>query len=133
MNKDSHLYLDVDALKERGWTDTLIKRFLGEPDRWATVSHWANFTGKRTYFLERVQFAEESSEFKESYLKSLRRRKINEKTAQGFISAREATSNYLKEWRESLSGQDIKTMRAVEEVSKIFEEMRRRGYRTPHK
>ncbi|MDP6149692.1 MAG: hypothetical protein QGH46_00505, partial [Gammaproteobacteria bacterium] len=86
-----------------------------------------------TFFLERVQFAEASTDFKDAFIKSIRRRKLDESSVEGFLEARKATSNDLKEWRESLTGDDIKTMRVAEEVSEIFKEIRRRGYRTPHK
>ena len=54
MINDDHLYLDRPQLAARGWTRTLMERFLQSPDRWATVDHWKNYTGKATYFIEKV-------------------------------------------------------------------------------
>src|SRR5574338_383124 len=106
---------------------------LGAADRWESVAHWANFTGKRTYFLERVQLAGNSPVFRDSLMKSIRRRKLDENTVKEFLLVRRATSNYLNEWRHSLTGNDIEVMRMVEEVTEIFKATRGRGYRTPHK
>src|SRR5207248_5395511 len=71
MKGDAHLYLDVDALFQRGWTESLIRKYLGQPDRWETVNHWANFRGKRTYYLGRVETAEANSQFQRDYERSL--------------------------------------------------------------
>lgn len=60
MNNDYQVHLDVETLRSRGWTDALIERFLGAPDRFEPVDHSRNFTGKRVYFLERVELAETS-------------------------------------------------------------------------
>lgn len=133
MKDDSHLYLDVFALQGRGWTETLVKRFLGKPDQWATVDHWANYAGKRTYFLERVQQAEKSESFCEAFSKSVRRRKLKMKVVSRFMKNRKSTENHVEEWRLSLTSDDIKSMEVIEKMTEIMEEARRRGYRTPHK
>ena len=31
MKSDDHLYLDAVELSERGWTETMIRKFLGAP------------------------------------------------------------------------------------------------------
>jgi hypothetical protein len=133
MKDDSHLYIDAEALRQRGWTDALIKRFLGAPDRWDPVDHWANYKGKCTYFLERVHYAENSGDFRDAFVKSIKRRKLGKKQVESFLLARKTTSSEVAKWRESLTGEDIKDMRIFDEVTKLFEEIRRRGYRTPHK
>jgi hypothetical protein len=51
---DDAFHLDRLQLAARGWTRSLIERFLPKPDRWATVDHWQNYKGKATYFVERV-------------------------------------------------------------------------------
>jgi hypothetical protein len=73
--------IDIKGLKERGWTDALISKFLGEADHWESVSHWANFTGKKLYFLSKVEGQELSQKFCEAYSISLSRRKISSKDA----------------------------------------------------
>lgn len=44
---DDDLYLDHVQLRGRGWTRALVVRFLVKPDRWASVNHWKNYTGRR--------------------------------------------------------------------------------------
>ncbi|MFN9881357.1 MAG: hypothetical protein ACK557_23035, partial [Planctomycetota bacterium] len=68
-------YLDVEELRERGWTETLIQKFLGAAQMWLGVAHWANFTGKRAWTVERVEITERKPKFIEAYQKSLRRRR----------------------------------------------------------
>ena len=41
------LYLDIFNLQARGWTESLVKRFLGDPDTMLSVNHFSNYTGKR--------------------------------------------------------------------------------------
>ena len=136
MKNDEHLYLDVVELSERGWTETLIRRFLGAPDGWKAVNHWANWTGKRTYFLERVLNAEDSPEFADALSRSFRRRKISPSSQMELAHVTEKRAkdrNAVREWRESLTDEDRKIKETLNEVVEIFEEARRRGYRTPHK
>ena len=78
MQRREEIYLDVLKLKERGWTESLIKKFLKEPDDWESVNHYANFTGKRLYSLGRVLKTESSDEYKKAFLKSARRRGLTE-------------------------------------------------------
>jgi hypothetical protein len=85
MKNDDHLYLDVVQLSERGWTETMVKRFLGAPDRWKPVDHYANWTGKRTFFLERIQTTEASPEFEYAFSRSIRRRRIKEEKHAQFM------------------------------------------------
>jgi hypothetical protein len=75
MLDDGHLYLDVEVLRARGWTESMVKRFLGAPDRWGPVNHYANFTGKRLYFLDRVEQVEAAADFEAAFHPSLTRRK----------------------------------------------------------
>jgi uncharacterized protein (UPF0335 family) len=41
--------------------------------------------------------------------------------------------NDVREWCESLTEEDKKTIEAFNRVAEIFQEARQRGYRTPHK
>ena len=84
MSSDWHLYLDSNQLALRGWTASLIKRFLGDADLWLPVNHWANWKGKRTFFLERVELAEASVEFRAE-----------------FERCRSETAGAVKQWRDS--------------------------------
>ena len=136
MKNDNHLYLNAVELSERGWTEMLIRRFLGTPDRWEAVNHWANWTGKRTYFLERILNAEDSPEFADALSKSFRRRKIypSSQLELAHVTKKRAKDrNAVRKWRESLTDEDKKTKESLNKVVEIIQEARRRGYRTPHK
>ncbi len=133
MKNDEHLYLDVLSLKDRGWTDTLIANYLGRPDRWATVEHYRDFRGKRTYHLARVEQAELSDEFLADFEKSLSRRKISKPYAKEFQQNRESTKGQVEAWQSSLTKEDIRTMQLLEQITATFQDMRKKGLRTPHK
>ena len=133
IQNDDHLYLEVAALKERGWTDTLIERFLGKADQWEPVSHWANFTGKRTYHLERIESAEGSDEFDKAYRASLLRRRITRERALVFRDVRAKTNDAVRLWKALLTREEAQRVTLLKGVGEMFREARRRGYRTPHK
>jgi hypothetical protein len=101
MPSDWHLYLDSNQLALRGWTASLIERFLGEADLWLPVNHWANWMGKRTFFLERVELAEASEEFRAEFQKSARRRKLSRKQLAAIEKCRRETTGAVKQWRDS--------------------------------
>jgi hypothetical protein len=69
-------YFDSQQLEARGWTQSLVKKFLGEPDWWEKVNHWANFSGKALYKIDRVILAECSESFSKAYAASIKRRKL---------------------------------------------------------
>ena len=73
-----HPYLRARDLKDRGWTEAMIRRFLGPEDSRHPVDHWANFSGARVWALDRVERAECTMEFEEFFIKSARRRKLEE-------------------------------------------------------
>ena len=54
-------HFDVHQLRLRGWTEAAIRKVLGEPDSWASVAHYRNFTGKRMYLTKRVVAAESTA------------------------------------------------------------------------
>ncbi|MFN9246230.1 MAG: hypothetical protein ACK6DS_04055 [Planctomycetota bacterium] len=89
-------YLDVEELRERGWTETLIQKFLGPAQMWLGVAHWANFTGKRAWTVERVEITERKPKFIEAYQKSLRRRRCKPAQIKGFNTARAKTAGRVK-------------------------------------
>lgn len=62
------------ALKERGWTDTLIRRYLGEPDALKRNPHYRSAAPVQLYILSRVEGAEATPEFQNASEKSRRRR-----------------------------------------------------------
>jgi len=104
---DSHLYLEATHLVSRGWTRNLVERFLGQPDRWLPVNHWANYQGKRAYFLERVQQVEASESFREAFERSLRKgRRVSREQLAEFLRGREANQDAVNRWRTSLTDDD---------------------------
>jgi len=58
--------VDISELGRRGWTRDLVKKLLGDPDRWDPVLHWKNYRGKRMYSLTRVERFECAVEFEVS-------------------------------------------------------------------
>jgi len=68
--------LSIDDLRARGWTLKLIEKFLGDEDRRDSVSHWANFSGKKVYLIARVESAEAKPEFEADFIISARRRNL---------------------------------------------------------
>ena len=133
MINGDHLYLDVDDLSARGWTESLVRKFLGAPDRWEPVDHFRNYTGKRTYFLERIEAAEASDEFSGAYRSSLKRRKVDDAGEAAFRAAREETAGAVRSWREQLTPDDLKLVGLLDAAAGEVEEARARGYRTPHR
>jgi hypothetical protein len=130
---DDHLFLDVQRLYARGWTESLIKKFLGEPDRWQAVDHFRNYSGRRTYFLERIEVAEASDEFGRAYQSSLSRRKIGTERQAAFLAAREETRGAVQAWRQQLTPKDLESRENLAAAADELEAARKRGYRTPHR
>jgi hypothetical protein len=133
MYEEDNLYLDRVQLADRGWTRSLTERFLPEPDRWATVDHWRNYTGKATYFVEKVMAAEQLVEFKKLYSVSISRRGLSRRDVNAFTRERTRVDAIYRSWINSLGPEDIKNMIAADELSAAFDEARALGYRTPHK
>lgn len=133
MKDDSHLYLDHVQLKARGWSRNLVKKFLIKPDRWETVDHWANFMGKATYFVERVMQEESRAEFQRAFEASRKRRKLTPEDLTVIETERARVNNSYRKWLKTVTPEDVKTMLIIKKAAAIFEEIRARGYRTPHK
>lgn len=87
-------------LLERGWTRTLIRRFLPDPDGLAPVDHWANFQGTPTYDIERVVEIEQSEEFGAAFLRSWKGR-MKGRTAEQALAALRATAKPDENEQES--------------------------------
>lgn len=52
--------------KERGWTDGLIKKFLGEPDKLAVNPNYRTGPKMKLYALERIEEVEEIADVREA-------------------------------------------------------------------
>jgi hypothetical protein len=70
--------IGIDDLKIRGWTDAMIRDYLGDEDFRTSVDHWANFSGRKVWYIERVVAAEVLPDFKERFIASLNRRTLPE-------------------------------------------------------
>ncbi len=60
-------YISAYAIKNRKWTDLMIRKFLGKPDKLVTNPHYSLGPKMKLYRLERVIEAENSPEFKEAF------------------------------------------------------------------
>ena len=89
MTEEPVSHIDVADLRQRGWTESLINRFLGQHDDIGHVEHYANFSGKRLYLLTRVRGIEKQAEFDDAFMRSTKRRKLDEKTIKQMLDARQ--------------------------------------------
>lgn len=133
MHGDDDLYLGRIQLAARGWTRTLTERFLPEPDRWATVDHWQNYTGKATYFVEKVMAAEQLVEFRNAFEASTARRRFSQKQLDAAMQERARVDALYRTWIKTISPEDVKRMVVLDAAAAALESARARGYRTPHK
>jgi hypothetical protein len=128
-NKD----FTVEDLLTRGWTRTLIERFLEHEDYRNPVDHFRNYSGKKIFLRRRVELIESSAEFEAAFTLSARRRRLPpERIDATFTRMRE-----LRESRDQLREANIRVLSQEEivfrKIAELFEQARARGYRTPHK
>ena len=69
-----HPELTFEELKERGWTELMVRRYLGQECGRIPVNHYRNFSGKRVWHLDRVERAEANPEFEKHFLRNLGKR-----------------------------------------------------------
>lgn len=81
------MYLSTQQLEQRGWTKTLIKKFLGEPD---DVEHFKKYGCRYFYLISRVEAVERTDEFRNLLAAAAARR------ASGKLSAETRKRNYLR-------------------------------------
>lgn len=90
-------YLNKTQIKDRGWTETAIKRFLGKPDRTCKNPHGRHRI--KHYLIDRIEEVEATPEFQawqEKYLQQrTMRREAARKAAQ---SRRQNTLAKVKAW-----------------------------------
>jgi hypothetical protein len=72
------MYLNKKQLTERGWSPTLIKKFLGEPD---DVQPLGKYAEEHRYFLPRIENVENLEDFKTAQEKYLARRSSGKQSA----------------------------------------------------
>jgi hypothetical protein len=134
-NPDSETNKDftVQDLLTRGWTHTLVERFLKPKDYRNPVDHFRNYAGKKMYQRRRVELIEASTEFEAAFILSARRRRL----APEKIDATCTRIRELRENRDQLREANIRVLSQEEivfrKIADLFEQARARGYRTPHK
>lgn len=84
------------ALKERGWTNSLIEKFLPFPDKLKPNPHYRCAPEMKLYILKRVEFIEKSKDFKK-LMKNVKKRKESSKKAV------ETKLNNLNRYLETIS------------------------------
>ncbi|GHH53514.1 hypothetical protein FHS35_004781 [Streptomyces umbrinus] len=57
-------HVSAAGLRARGWTDGIVRRLLGEPDRLSAHPRFRSAPWTRMYRVERVEAAEQSAEFR---------------------------------------------------------------------
>ncbi len=122
-------FLTTTELLERGWTKTLIRRFLPNPDGSMPVKHWKNYRGQDTYATVKIWNAERSPDFEVAFMKSWK----------GRMKAR-LPEEFLAELRnqphpeiQSRDKSEVILQTQLAEAASYLQEARHRGLRTPHK
>ena len=96
MNTDNNPAVDIDEfcltardLRDRGWTDNLISKFLQKPDHWPLIKGpvWGSHTNQRGWFYTRILEIENSSDFMAMIEKSLLKRKYDMNTMSEFLKS----------------------------------------------
>ena len=80
--------VDTEELSTRGWTEDLIRKFLGDADERAGLSSYAGFRGKRLWKMARVALAERTEEFCDAFAVSIARRRLTPKQVEAFVEGR---------------------------------------------
>ncbi|HZU01314.1 MAG TPA: hypothetical protein VFA10_16715 [Ktedonobacteraceae bacterium] len=73
--------LNKQSLKERGWTEALIKRFLGEPDATKPNPHYKKAAPMQLYTLARVEEAEKDEAWQQAKLQASKRGEASKSVA----------------------------------------------------
>ena len=76
------IYLTKPKLKERGWTDGMIRKFLDEPDTTRPNPYYKCAAPMALYELKRVEKAERSAKFKAEIEKSAVRKQSAQKAVE---------------------------------------------------
>lgn len=90
--------LTASKIKERGWTDTMINRFLGEPDQRKTNPHYRSGPPMRLFALARIEATEQRPDVNEQIAKTLARRPARKAAARKAVETK--TAQLLREVEE---------------------------------
>ena len=133
MTENEKLELTTTELLARGWTRTLIKRFLPRPDGSTPVDHCANFRGQDTYSAIKVWNIEQSDTFGHAFIRSWKGRKTGrmENSTPEIVLADIRKAPHPK--ISPRSKDEVRRETLIMKFASILGEIRSRGYRTPHK
>ena len=92
-------YWSLAALKERGWTESLVRKLLGDPDEKACNPHYICAAPQRLYLRTRVKKVEASSIF-ETEIVEVRKRKEKAK-----MVAEKRRCKFLEDVKKSIKFQ----------------------------
>ncbi len=92
-------YVSKAGLKGRGWTETLIKKYLGESDKEVRNPHYRCAAPMQLFDLKRVKRAEAGKRFKADMEKVEKRRAIMQVAAQKAVATRYENT---QKWAENV-------------------------------
>ena len=110
MSKSGGEYIYKSTVKQRGWTDGAIKKWLGEPDKTVKNPNYRSGPPSSLYLLSRVVAVEESREFKDWLAKYSTRREALSVSAKTVAQSRRASlladieSRFTEQVKATLSG-----------------------------
>ena len=122
-------FLTKTELRRRGWTNTLVERFLPTPDGQAPVNHWKNYRGQDIFASVKVWNVEQTEAFAQAFMKSWRGRMRGQNPEQVLADLRSCPAPAIPPH----SRDDFRLMTRMAAASSAIEDARSRGHRTPHK
>lgn len=90
--KDTCIYFTKTKLKERGWTDSLIKKFLPNPDKEIKNPHYKSAPSIKLYEENRIKELEKSSSFKIMFVDVVKKKVSAQKAVE---TKKEKLINYI--------------------------------------
>ena len=122
-------FVTTSDLVKRGWTRTLIKRFLARPDCRLPVDHWKNYRGQNAYSPSRIWHVEQSREFELAFLKTWRGRMQLEDVRSRLLAIRSSEHPDVHQ----MSVEELRLQTLAANAAGQLDLARRQGFRTPHK
>ena len=86
MNKDC-AYISLSSLKDRGWTESIIKRYALQHDKEAVNPYYRSAAPIKLYELHKIEAIEATEEFKELQSATLKRKEAAKKAAETKLQA----------------------------------------------
>ena len=128
-NQSNPQFLTTKQLLERGWTKTLIKRFLPQPDGCSAVNLWMNFRGQDTYAVVKIWNVENTADFASAFLKSWRGRMKGLSPEDALAELKQQPHPEMQTRSKEEIARDTHLIAAAGYIHVA----RNRGLRTPHK